>query len=60
MVLSTWAIDRETIAVNGREASFTGSFDSSIGKQAFVVLVITMSESGQDRWLVDALSIGPS
>ena len=53
-----WTIDKEAMAANGREASFSGYFDSSAGKQGLVVLVIKTMDAGQERWLVDACSIG--
>lgn len=52
-----WSIDTEGVAANGREATFKGSFDTSMGKQTFVVLVIKVADKGQDRWLVDAFSV---
>jgi hypothetical protein len=53
----SWSIETDSIGSNGREAAFKGHFDSSQGKQQFVVLVIKFTDAGQDRWLVDAFSV---
>jgi hypothetical protein len=54
----SWSIESEAIGAGGREATFKGQFDSQTGKQTFIVLVIKFADAGQDRWLVDAFSVG--
>jgi len=54
----SWSIESAAIGESGREATFKGKFNSSAGKQDFVVLVIKTSAAGQERWLVDAFSVG--
>ena len=54
----TWSIENDAMASSNREATFKGHIDSSAGRQPFVVLVILFNDSGRDRWLVDAVSIG--
>ncbi len=53
-----WTIDSEQMGASGREATFKGHFDWTGGKIQFVILVIRYNDAGNDRWLVDAISIG--
>jgi hypothetical protein len=54
---STWEIETEAMAADGREASFQGIHHSMKGRSRFAVLVVRQPHGGQERWLVDAFTV---
>jgi hypothetical protein len=55
---SSWEIETEAIAADGREASFQGTYHSGQeGRRRFVVVVVRQLVGDQERWLVDAFAV---
>jgi hypothetical protein len=54
---SSWEIETEAMAADGREASFQGTHRSAAVRRRFVVVVVRQPVGGQERWLVDAFAV---